>query len=897
MALLDRFRSMPAGKHTNPDVRLAYIEALSIDEREQLAAAALEDDNARIRRAAVAKLMDPAVLAVVARDDADPGVRGAAAQMLRDIALESFEEAGEAESVAAVEALSVQSDTKIISQIAKSATREPVARRALAAITDSRMLGSIARHAALESIRRAAFDGLSEREDLIAVAMNGEFKDTAVAAVERLTDRNDLEQIAARSNNRNAAKRARGILRELDERAEREAALVTPPPDEGEQRARANEAAAELRAREEENARQLEAERERLAADLARQHEEQLALERAAAQAAADDKARKDAERRRAREIELVAELEAAAGQTDLPSARARLALVQREWKDLTSAQPADGDLAERYASAEATVVAREAAAKEADTLARQEALRQIHRLLARVEPLAAQADPPTKAVERAVRDVRAALAAMPPLPSKRDFEDVSRCLKAVQTSLAPKLQDLRAMADWQRWANVGIQEALCEKMEALKSQEDPEEVARRVRELQQQWRLAADVPRTRGDALWRRFKAAHDETWPRCEAYFAAEAAKRTENLSRKIALCERVEALADSTSWIQTAEEIKRLQADWKTIGPVSRGQEKSVWDRFRIACDRFFKRRHDDLVKRKAMWAENLVKKEVLCVKVEALADSTDWETTAADIKRLQAEWRTIGPVKKNRSDAIWQRFRGGCDRFFTRYAQRHEIARGERAAAREVICAELEALAPSTDTDTSDAPLAAAESAKLIDTVRALRGRWQQEVAQRGVEPERAMALDQRFATAFAAVMARWPTVFNGTDLDPDANRQRMEVLVKRVEDLAESLGGVAAAGDASLTPATRLAAMLKDALAANTIGGKVDEEGRWRAAQEDVRKAQAAWSRIGPLPESDRRWLSDRFQRACRRILERAGHVGEPGRTGEAGRIGRAGGAR
>ena len=62
-------------------------------------------------------------------------------------------------------------------------------------------------------------------------------------------------------------------------------------------------------------------------------------------------------------------------------------------------------------------------------------------------------------------------------------------------------------------------------------------------------------------------------------------------------------------------------------------------------------------------------------------------------------------------------------------------------------------------------------------------------------------------------------------------------------------------------------------MLKEALAANTIGGKVDEESRWRAAQEDVRQAQASWSRIGPVADEARRGLTDRFQRACRRILE------------------------
>src|SRR4029434_8791037 len=211
---------------------------------------------------------------------------------------------------------------------------------------------------------------------------------------------------------------------------------------------------------------------------------------------------------------------------------------------------------------------------------------------------------------------------------------------------------ELRAIEDWQRWANVGIQEALCEKMEGLTAVDDPEEIARRVRDLQQQWRQAADVPRAQGEALWRRFKTAHDDVWSRCEAHFAAQGEARAQTRARKIALCERVEALADSTSWIQTAEAIKQLQGEWKTIGPVSRGQEKAIWERFRAACDRFFTRRHADLAERKTMWAENLAKKEALCVKVEALRDSTDWDNAAAEIKRLQAEWKTIGPVETAR-----------------------------------------------------------------------------------------------------------------------------------------------------------------------------------------------------------------------------------------------------
>ena len=258
-------------------------------------------------------------------------------------------------------------------------------------------------------------------------------------------------------------------------------------------------------------------------------------------------------------------------------------------------------------------------------------------------------------------------------------------------------MTELREADEWQKWANVTIQEQLCAKMEALGALEDAEVIAREVRELQQQWRQAADVPRDKADGLWRRFKAAHDAVWARCESHFAAEAQARAENLAKKVALCEQAEALSDSTDWLHTADAIKKLQSDWKEIGPVSRGREKAIWDRFRTACDRFFTRRHDDLAQRKTVWSENLAKKDALCARVEALAESTDWEPTALEIKRLQAEWKSIGPVKKSRSEAIWQRFRTACDRFFERYAQRHDIARADRVAAREAICAELEALA--------------------------------------------------------------------------------------------------------------------------------------------------------------------------------------------------------
>ena len=343
---------------------------------------------------------------------------------------------------------------------------------------------------------------------------------------------------------------------------------------------------------------------------------------------------------------------------------------------------------------------------------------------------------------------------------------------------------------------------------------------------------------------------------------HFAAQAGRRRE-LRRKSR--ERAGARRP-TRWIQTADDQGDAGGGKRSVR--CRGQKRPC----NAKCLRpLFTRRHEDLVQRKTVWSE-------LAGKTRSAPGGSsptpvDWDATAAEIKALQAS-ENNRPVKKSRSDLIWQRFRTACDRFFARYAQRHEIARGERVAAREAICAELESLSTPAAPDDSTPQETPAE---LLARARSLRARWMQEIAARGVEPARAVALDQRFAAAFEQLRAARPDAFAGTDLDPEANRQRMDALVVRVEKLATSLRGPAA-GDDALSPTTRLAAMLKEALASNTIGGKVDEDSRVRAALEDMRQAQSAWSRIGPVPDAIRRSLEDRFARACRAIAE----TGTPG---------------
>jgi len=528
--------------------------------------------------------------------------------------------------------------------------------------------------------------------------------------------------------------------------------------------------------------------------------------------------------------------------------------------REHASANPA---AAERLEGAVALLEEKEQQQTQARARQEQDNLRRFHQLCRQVETLVAAEQITLKSGDRALRDIRSALEDRAPLPSKKDRQDVQARLEAARTALGPRVEELREADEWQRWANLQVQEELCREMEALKAEQDLEIAGRRMRELQSRWKQVALAPRAQGEVLWRRFKTAQDEVFGRTAAHFAAQNEERAANLARKQALCARAEALSDSSEWVRTAIEIQALQAEWKTIGPVSRGHEKAIWERFRGACDRFFTRRQADLKQRKEVWAANLERKEALCAQAEAAADSTDWEPTAQQMRHLQTEWKGVGPVRKSKSEAVWQRFRTACDHFFERYKHRDQVELVAKAAPRESIIRELEALIPAEGTDAREAPDG------LPAVVQDARARWQQaSELPRQVQQE----LAARYHQALGRLVAVWPGAFSGTDLDPETTRKRMEKLVAKVEEFVPAAGRQ----PANLSPTERLAQQLRERLAANTItGGKSAEndESRWRAAEQEVRSAQAQWTRLGPVPAEVAGPLNERFQRACRRFYD------------------------
>jgi hypothetical protein len=212
-------------------------------------------------------------------------------------------------------------------------------------------------------------------------------------------------------------------------------------------------------------------------------------------------------------------------------------------------------------------------------------------------------------------------------------------------------------------WAvNREKKEALCVRAEELSDSTEWRSTADAMRGLMAEWKTVGSAGRESDDALWSRFRAAQ-------QIFFDRRSATYDENRRRKEEICAQAEQLSDSTDWRGTADTLKGLQATWREVGPVgSREIEDRLWNRFRSATQAFFERRGSSFAERDRDEADNLRRKEELCVAAEALAVAADPVAATEEAKALQAEWKTIGPVRRDRGDALWGRFRGACDRVF-------------------------------------------------------------------------------------------------------------------------------------------------------------------------------------------------------------------------------------
>ena len=230
-----------------------------------------------------------------------------------------------------------------------------------------------------------------------------------------------------------------------------------------------------------------------------------------------------------------------------------------------------------------------------------------------------------------------------------------------------------RELREYDFKKNLEQKTLLCEAAEKLADEPDAVSAFHQLQELHQQYREIGPVAKELREQIWARFKAASTVINKRHQQHFEELRAKEEENLVRKTALCEKVEAIAkeenkNATDWENHTKQIIDIQTEWKTIGFAPQKMNVKIFDRFRAACDDFFGRKAEFFKTLKEKFAENTKKKKEMVEQAKALMDSTDWKATSDKLIKLQKEWKTIGMVPKKVGDQLWAEFVAACNKFF-------------------------------------------------------------------------------------------------------------------------------------------------------------------------------------------------------------------------------------
>lgn len=246
--------------------------------------------------------------------------------------------------------------------------------------------------------------------------------------------------------------------------------------------------------------------------------------------------------------------------------------------------------------------------------------------------------------------------------------------------------------------------EELCQQAEELSKSTDWKETGKKLQELQRVWKRIGSAGQDIDEELWQRFRSAQDYFFHQREEYYNGLEREREENRKKKEELCEKAEALINSTDWKGATDLLMELQRQWKQIGSAGRDYDEDLWLRFRIPQDIFFQRRKEYYEKLDQEREENRKKKEGLCLKAEALSGSMDWKATTELFQGLMEQWKQIGYAGRDYEDALWERFKSAMDVFYERRNSAYELIRQdqrENLRLKERLCEIAESIAKSDD----------------------------------------------------------------------------------------------------------------------------------------------------------------------------------------------------
>lgn len=223
---------------------------------------------------------------------------------------------------------------------------------------------------------------------------------------------------------------------------------------------------------------------------------------------------------------------------------------------------------------------------------------------------------------------------------------------------------------------NLDQKSVICEIVEGidytnLKTFAAWEEQTQEIIALQAKWKTIGFAPQKMNVKIFERFRKACDEFFKKKGEFFKSLKEGMNENLEKKKELCEKAEALKDSTDWKETAEILSKLQKEWKSIGPVQKKYSDAVWHRFIGACDYFFEQKNKATSSQRFVEVDNLKKKKSIIEQLVAIDDSMDTEEAEQLVRELMKEWGTIGHVPFKEKDKIYKQYHSAIDQLFERF----------------------------------------------------------------------------------------------------------------------------------------------------------------------------------------------------------------------------------
>jgi hypothetical protein len=254
------------------------------------------------------------------------------------------------------------------------------------------------------------------------------------------------------------------------------------------------------------------------------------------------------------------------------------------------------------------------------------------------------------------------------PAPKGKE-EELWERFKTATEKIHERRKEFYEEIEKQQKDNLLLKTDLCEKAEAvLKDYSNIREwghATKTIQNLFNEWRKIGPVPKKYNDSIWDRFKSTMNSFYQSKKEFFGKLKDERTENLNKKIAICEKAEALSESTDWNKTKFDLINLQKDWKNIGPLPPKDSDAVWKRFRAANDKFFERMDEHFKSQKEEEVNNYQAKLDLIAKIKDYKFGDDNKENLDKIKEFQKEWLDIGFVPRNKHKKLQTDYRAVID----------------------------------------------------------------------------------------------------------------------------------------------------------------------------------------------------------------------------------------